>query len=40
MMAKTFKEMRFELNEGSYKIKADEKLVKKFKVGGKKKYED
>ncbi len=38
-MAKTFKEMRFELNEGSYKVKADEKLVKKFKVGGKKKYE-
>ncbi len=31
--------MRSELNEGSYKVKADEKLVKKFKVGSKKKYE-
>jgi len=36
---KTFKEMRTLLSEGSYKVKADEKLVKKFKVGSKKKYE-
>ena len=29
---KTFKEMRTHLSEGSYKVKADEKQVKKFEA--------
>ncbi len=36
---KTFKTLRTNLAEAAYKLKAGEKLVKKFKVGKKKKYE-
>lgn len=36
---KTFKQFRTNLTEGKYKPSAGEKLVKKFKVGKKKKYE-
>ena len=36
---KTFKTLRTNLAEAAYKPKAGEKLVKKFKVGKKKKYE-
>ena len=36
---KTFKTRRTNLAEAAYKPKAGEKLVKKFKVGKKKKYE-
>tara|TARA_B100000287_G_scaffold427468_1_gene477157 strand:+ start:6057 stop:6293 length:237 start_codon:yes stop_codon:yes gene_type:complete len=36
---KKFKQLRVELEEGAYKAKAGEKVVKTFKVGKKKKYE-
>jgi len=36
---KTFKQFRIDLNEGAYKAKPGEKVVKSFKVGKKKKYE-